>query len=76
MVPPRGIRLNTLSKEKGSTSRTATSAHRIHITFLGAFFRKKRTSTTARISQPAWILRFSNFIKTAVMEYLLSEDQR
>ena len=67
MVCARGARLTALSKENGTTSRTATSAHRKHEIHFGAFFSKKRTSTAAAIRNDAEMLRFRIFRKIALI---------
>ncbi len=60
-VSALGIRLNALSKERGTTNRRATIPHRRTVIHLGVFFNTNRSSTTAKISQLAAILMFRVF---------------
>ena len=62
-----GIKLRTLSNEKGHISRMATSPQRRHGIHFGAFFSINLVRTTARISQLAVMLIFRTLRNTALM---------
>ena len=62
-----GIRLNTLSRENGQISRTATSPHKMQGIHFGAFLRSSLTRMTARINQLAVMLIFKNLRKMLLM---------
>lgn len=66
-VSALGIRLNALSKEKGTASRRATRPHIRAAIHFDAFFNKNRSSITAKISQIAAMLMFRIFKNTSLI---------
>ena len=73
-VSALGIRLNALSKEKGTTSRRATIPHKRTAIHFGAFFNRNRSSTTA--SQLAAMLMFRMFRNRSLISFTCPVDQR
>ena len=67
-----GSRLRALSTVKGHRRRTATTAHRRTGSHLGAFFRSKRSKSTAKMIQLAEMLMFRMVRKSLFTKILLS----
>ena len=72
MVSALGMSESALSIENRQTSRSATTLQRSGMTHFGAFLRTTRSTSTARMSQLALMLRFTSFKKTSSMMILLS----
>ena len=72
MVSALGMSESALSIENRQTSRSATTPQRSGMTHFGAFLRTTRSTSTARMSQLALMLRFTSFKKMSSMMILLS----
>ena len=67
IVSALGMSESALSMENGQMSRSAVTPHSSGMIHFGAFLRTNRSASTARMSQPALMLRFTAFRNTSVM---------